>query len=88
MENELLDYLLSLLPAITAILTALATMITIFVKIRQLTETSHKETNKLKNDISAILAENVEVKKELRRVLNKVYRVREDEQESKSNKSH
>ena len=75
MEQELINYIVSLVPAITAILTALATMITIFIRIKQLTDTSNKETKQMKAEISVVLKENAELKGEMTKVLKKVYMV-------------
>ena len=75
MEQELINYIVSLVPAITAILTALATMITIFIRIKQLTDTSNKETKQMKAEIGVVLKENGELKREMAKVLKKVYMV-------------
>ena len=75
MEQELINYIVSLVPAITAILTALATMITIFIRIKQLTDTSNKETKQMKAEISVVLKEIAELKGEMTKVLKNVYMV-------------
>lgn len=75
MEQELINYIVSLVPAITAILTAIATMITIFIRIKQLTDTSNKETKQMKAEVSVILKENAELKREMTSLLKKVYMV-------------
>lgn len=75
MEQELINYIVSLVPAITAILTAIATMITIFIRIKQLTDTSNKETRQMKAEVGVVLKENAELKREMASLLKKVYMV-------------
>ena len=75
MEQELINYIVSLVPAITAILTAIATMITIFIRIKQLANTTNKETKQMKAEVGVVLKENAELKREMSKILKKVYMV-------------
>lgn len=81
MDQEILNYIISLVPAITAILTAIATMISVFIKIKQLTQTNNNEMRRSAGKVNAVLQENAELKKEMARVLRKIYKVSDDGKE-------
>lgn len=75
MDPQVLNYIISLVPPITAILTAIATMIGIFIKIKQLSQTNNDEMRKNSAKVNAVLQENAELKKEMSRVLRKIHKV-------------
>jgi hypothetical protein len=86
MELEIIEYIVTLVPAITATLASIGAVITILYQfkgaikkthsqIKTLADTTNKETKNMKLDITAVLHENAELKRELRRVLRRIHKV-------------
>ena len=75
----IIQYVATITPSVVAILTAIAAVIIAFNKIKSATTDTNNETKALRKDISAVMRENLELKKELRRVMRRACRVRGDE---------
>lgn len=75
----IIQYVATITPSVVAILTAIAAVIIAFNKIKSATTDTNNETKALRKDVSAVMRENLELKKELRRVMRRAYRIRGDE---------
>ena len=75
----IIQYVATITPSVVAILTAIAAVIIAFNKIKSATTDTNNETKALRKDVSAVMRENLELKKELRRVMRRACRVRGDE---------
>ena len=80
MEQQIIDYLLTLIPAITAVLTALGAMIAVVVQIRRVVKDNQnyveRENRLARQEIRQVLRENAELKQELSKTLNMLYNVK------------
>ena len=82
MEDIIINYIISIAPAVTAILTAIGTMIVAYKKIKTATQDANIQTKALQRDVSSVMKENAELKRELRRTLRMVHRVRGDDDDT------
>lgn len=82
MEDIIINYIVSIAPAVTAILTAVGTMVLAYKKIKIATQDANIQTKALQRDVSSVMKENAELKRELRRTLRMVHRVRGDDDDT------
>lgn len=72
--NEIIDLILSILPSVIAVLTSLGAVIKLLKEIKDLhTQVNdNKPTEELNDQIKALIAQNIELKKQINEVITKI----------------
>ena len=83
MQDEIqliIDLILQWGPSIVSIITMICTVIVAIKKIASSNDTNLKEIANIENKISDVLRENAELKKDLKKMTNKIYKIKATEE--------
>lgn len=78
--QQIVDLILQWGPSVVSIITMICTVIVAIKKLGISSDKNYKETQQLRNQMDSICHENAELKRELRRVIRRINRVRDDEE--------
>lgn len=76
--KQIIDLILLWGPSIVSIITMICTVIVAIKKVNNSNSSNLKETQKLRDETHQIMKENAELKKQLNKILNKVYHVKQE----------
>lgn len=83
MQDEIqliIDLILQWGPSIVSIITMICTVIVAIKKIASSNDTNLQEIANIENKISDVLRENAELKKDLKKMTNKIYKIQTKEE--------
>lgn len=83
MQDEIqliIDLILQWGPSIVSIITMICTVIVAIKKIASSNDTNLQEIANIENKISDVLRENAELKKDLKKMTNKIYKIKTKEE--------
>lgn len=70
--EEMTQYLIALIPTITAVISVIAAVVSVFGKIKELFKTTNVEVDELKKLSQEVMKENAELKKAIRLKIDKI----------------
>lgn len=78
MENvEIMNYIISIAPAITAIISVIGALLVAIKKVKNIDEGHKKEIKTLNNHMNGILQENAELKQEIKKIIKTINHIHE-----------
>lgn len=80
MEEMIINYLLQWGPSVVSVITMVCTVITAIKKVGNYNDENLKETRNLEKQLNAVATENMELKKTLNKILNKLYKIKSKEE--------
>lgn len=81
MEQEIMNLIIAIAPALTSIIGVISAAVTMIKKVKKIDEGHSKETKALNAKMNIVLQENAELKQEIKKMVKVVYRVKESENE-------
>lgn len=76
----IIDLILQWGPAVVSIITMICTVIVAIKKVSNSNDTNLKETRQLEKKMGQVLEENAELKKTIRKIMHKIYHVKDKEE--------
>lgn len=76
-EAEITQYIVTIAPAITAIISVITALIISIKKVKKIDEGHQKETKALNNRVNGVLQENAELKQEIKKLVKTINHIHE-----------
>lgn len=76
--KQVVDLILQWGPAVVSIIGMICTVIVAIKRVNRSNDDNLKETKKLRDETHALMRENAELKRDLKRIMNKIYRVKQE----------
>lgn len=78
MEQEIMNLIVAITPALTSIIGIISAVATMIKKVKKIDNDHSVETKKLNAKMDIVLTENAELKRELNKVLKKIHHVKDE----------
>lgn len=76
--KQVVDLILQWGPSVVSIIGMICTVIVAIKRVNRSNDDNLKETKKLRDETHALMRENAELKRDLKRIMNKIYRVKQE----------
>lgn len=78
MEQEIMNLIVAITPALTSIIGVISAVVAMIKKVKKIDNDHSVETKKLNAKMDIVLTENAELKRELNKVLKKIHHVKDE----------